>query len=86
MMNRMQRDTYAGTKPRADSGSQRRTHVTSLTKGEEFDVTISEMGHNGDGICKIDNYTVFVRNTVLNEKVRIRLVKVKDTIAWADRL
>jgi predicted RNA-binding protein with TRAM domain len=85
MMKRMQRDTYASTR-KADSGSQRRSHIHSINVGEEFDTTIEELGHNGDGLVHINEYTVFVKNTTKGEKVRIKVKKVKETIAWADRL
>ena len=72
---------------RAPTGdSEKREHVSTLQKGNDFDVTIEEMGHNGDGIAKIEGFTVFVKNTKLGEKVKIKIKKVKNTIAFADRL
>lgn len=85
MMKRMQRDTYSATK-RGDSGSTRRTHVSEIHKGEEFDVTIEDIGHNGDGFVKIEGYTVFVKNTKKGEQVKIKVLKVMNTIAFAERL
>jgi len=83
---RYERDRFAGEKKRGNSGSDRRTHVTTLQVGQEFNVTIEDLGHTGDGIVHIDSYTVFVPNTEKGEEVRIKLKKIKDTIAFADRL
>ena len=83
---RYERDRFAGEKKRGGSGSDRRTHVTTLQVGQEFNVTIEDLGHNGDGFVHIDDYTVFVRNTMKGEAVKIKLKKIKDTIAFADRI
>lgn len=83
---RRERDRFAGEKRRADSGSQKRSHVTAIQKGQEYDVTIEEMGHNDDGIAKVEGYTVFVKNTEKGEKVRIKIKNVKETVAFADRI
>ncbi|MBN2367869.1 TRAM domain-containing protein [Candidatus Woesearchaeota archaeon] len=83
---RIERDTYANETRRAGSGSQKRSHVTGLQVGQEFDVEITELGHNGDGMVSIEGYTVFIRNTETGDKVRVKIKKVKDTIAFADRL
>jgi predicted RNA-binding protein with TRAM domain len=84
MMKRMQRDTYA-TPGRGQSGSQRRTHAPAIHVGEEFDVTIEDLGHNGDGFVKIEGFTVFVKNTVKGEAVKIKIQKVLNTVAFAER-
>lgn len=85
-VHRYERDRYANEKQKGQSGSQKRGHVHTLQTGQEYDVTIEILGHNGDGLCHVDDYTVFVPNTEKGEKVRIRIKKVKDTIAFADRL
>ncbi|MCB9362752.1 TRAM domain-containing protein [Candidatus Woesearchaeota archaeon] len=82
----MERDQYATDNRRQDSGSQRRSQVTSIQKGQEFDVTIEDIGKKGDGIVKVEGYTVFVQNTEVGEKVRIKIKRVMETIAFADRL
>ena len=84
--NRMERTQFAGEKRNPQGGSTKRSHVTGLIVGQEYEVKITEIGHNGDGIAKIDDYTVFVKNTELGDKVKIKIKKVKDTISFSDRL
>ena len=86
MMKRMQRAPYVGERKRPGSNSQKHVNVITLQKGNQFNVTISEMGKQGDGIAYIDGYTVFVKNTELGEKVKIRIKQVLKTVARADRL
>lgn len=86
MMKRMERSSYPKTKKKSSTGSQKRGRMPELQMGNEFDVEIKELGHNGDGMVKIEGFTVFVSNVSVGEKVKIKIVKVKDTIAWAKRL
>lgn len=83
---RFERDQFAGERRRGGSGSQRRMHRPEIEVGQEFDVTIESVGHKGDGIAKIEGFTVFVKNTEQGEQVRIKMTKVLDTVGFADRL
>ena len=51
--------------------------------GDEFDVTISEVGSKGDGIARIENFVVFVPNTKKDDHVRIKITEVRNTFAVA---
>ena len=84
--NRSERTSYANNKRKSGSGSQKRSPVHTLQKGNEFDVKIEKLGHNGDGMISIEGYTVFVKNVDVGEQVKIKLTKVLDTIAHAVRL
>lgn len=86
MDGRHERNQFANEKRKADSGSQKRGHVPIIQKGQEFDVVIDELGHKGDGIAKLEGYTVFVKNTEVGESVKIKLIKVMDTVAFGERL
>ncbi|MCX6816162.1 MAG: TRAM domain-containing protein, partial [Candidatus Aenigmarchaeota archaeon] len=39
--------------------------------GEEYDVTITDVGAKGDGITKVENFIVFVNGAKKGEKCRI---------------
>ena len=47
-----------------------------IKKNEEYEVKIIDYGMDGEGVAKIDNFTVFVPNAMKDEKVRIVIVKV----------
>lgn len=86
MQNRHERAQFVGEKRKGGSGSDKRSHVHSIVKGQEYDVVIQELGHNGDGIVHIEEYTIFVPNTEVGEEVKIKIKNVKETIAFADRI
>ena len=60
--------------------------MTALQKGQEFDVKIEKLGKEGDGMVKLEGFTVFIKNVEVGDEVRIKIKKVLDTVAFADRL
>lgn len=44
--------------------------------GEEYEVTILEIAPNGEGIGRIKNYPVFIKNVKLNEQVKVRITNL----------
>jgi predicted RNA-binding protein with TRAM domain len=44
-----------------------------MSVGEEYEVSIFDVAPNGEGVAKIKNYPVFVKNAKLNERVKIRI-------------
>lgn len=54
----------------------------SISKNEEYEVEIIDNGYNGEGIAKIDGFTVFVPNAIKGEVVRILIVKVLSSHAF----
>ena len=53
-----------------------------VQKNKEYIVTISDYGYEGEGIAKIDNFTVFVKDAMKGEKVKILIVKVNTSHAF----
>lgn len=56
--------------------------VIPVEKNKEYDVQISGLGHEGEGVAKIDNYAIFIQGAMLGEKVRVKIVKVKKSFAF----
>mgnify|MGYP005753901421 FL=1 len=48
----------------------------SIQKNQEYVVDIIDNGFEGEGIAKIDNFTIFIPGTIKGEKVKIIIVKV----------
>ena len=48
----------------------------SVQKNQEYVVDIIDNGFEGEGIAKIDNFTIFIPGTIKGEKVRVLIVKV----------
>lgn len=53
-----------------------------IKKNEEYIVDIIDYGMDGEGVAKIDNFTIFIPNAMKNEKVRIIIVKVLSSHAY----
>ena len=54
----------------------------TIQKNQEYIVDIIDNGFEGEGIAKIDNFTIFIPGTIKGEKVRIIVVKVLSTHAF----
>ncbi len=52
-------------------------------KKNDLTVTIEDMGHDGEGIGKVDGYTVFVKDTVIGDKVQAKIMKAKKNYGYA---
>jgi len=53
-----------------------------IHKNKEYIVKIIDNGYEGEGIAKIDGFTVFVPGTIKGEKVKILIVKVLSSHAF----
>ena len=54
----------------------------SIQKNEEYTVEIIDNGFEGEGIAKIDNFTIFIPGAIKGERVRILIVKVLSSHAF----
>ena len=53
-----------------------------IKKNQEYIVDIIDNGYEGEGIAKIENFTVFIPGTIKGEKVKILIVKVLTSHAF----
>lgn len=53
-----------------------------MQKNEEYLVDIIDNGYEGEGIAKINNFTVFIPGAIKGEKVKILIVKVNSSHAF----
>ena len=56
--------------------------VFGIKKNSEYIVDIIDNGYNGEGIAKIDDFTIFIPNVIKGEKVKILIVKVLKSYAY----
>ena len=63
---------------------ERRGFSAPINVGETYDVTIEDVGREGDGIARIEGFVVFVPNTKKGESVKIRVTKVSRRVAFAE--
>ena len=57
-----------------------------LQKNDECIVEISDLGTSGEGIGRIDGYVLFVKDTVIGDTVRVRIMKSKKNYGYAKLL
>ena len=57
-----------------------------LIKNENYVVKINDIGENGEGIGKIDDFVVFVDGALPNEEVLIKLIKIKKSYGYGKLL
>ncbi len=52
-------------------------------KNDYVTVTIEDMGSEGEGIGKVDGFTLFVKDAVIGDTVEAKIVKSKKNYAYA---
>jgi len=57
-----------------------------IKKNQEYIVDIIDNGYEGEGIAKIDNFTIFIQGAVKGEKCKILIVKVNKNFAYGKLL
>ena len=55
-------------------------------KNDEFELEITDLGSTGEGIGKIDGYTLFVKDALIGDKVRVKVMKTKKNYGYARML
>ncbi len=75
------RGGFGGDRPRFE-----RSEPAPVKVGEEYDVTISEVGSRGDGIARVQNFVVFVPDTKQGEAVKIRIKELRGRSAVGEKV
>ena len=57
------------------------TSMQNLQKNQTYTVKIVDLGSNGEGIAKIEGFTVFVPFALVGEEVEIIIILVKKDFA-----
>ncbi|PJI07823.1 MULTISPECIES: 23S rRNA (uracil(1939)-C(5))-methyltransferase RlmD [Clostridium] len=60
--------------------------VIPVEKNKDYEIYIDSFGNMGEGIGKINNFTVFVKGAVKGEKAKIKIVKVSKNFAFGKLL
>ena len=53
-----------------------------LEKNQEYEITIEDLGNEGEGIGHINGIAVFVKDAVVGDVARIKIIKVKKHYAY----
>ena len=57
-----------------------------MQKNDVVKVTIEDIGVNGEGIGKIDGYTLFIKDAVIGDVVEAKIMKAKKNYGRMIRL
>jgi 23S rRNA (uracil1939-C5)-methyltransferase len=61
-------------------------YVIPVEKNMDYIMTIDNMGYEGEGVGKIDNFTVFVAGAIIGERVKVKIVKLSKNFAFGKLL
>lgn len=53
-----------------------------LEKNDVVELSIEDMGEAGEGIGKADGYTLFIKDTVPGDRVRVKVIKAGETYGY----
>ncbi|KTG08159.1 23S rRNA methyltransferase [Haloprofundus marisrubri] len=57
-----------------------------VSVGDELELDITDVGNEGDGIARVDGFTLFVSGADEGETVRVRVTDVKPKFGFAERV
>jgi predicted RNA-binding protein with TRAM domain len=72
--------SYGGGKGRSDGGGRSRDYNRGSLKpkpvevGNEYEVDITEISRQGDGIARVRGFVVFVKNGKVGNKVKVMVI------------
>ena len=55
-----------------------------VKKNDIIDLTIEDLGVNGEGIGKVDGYTLFVKDGVIGDEVTVKVMKANKNFGYGD--
>jgi predicted RNA-binding protein with TRAM domain len=59
--------------------------MAPVKENQEVDVVIDDVGSRGDGIARIQSYMIFVPRGIIGERVRVKILSVREKFAVAER-
>ncbi len=54
--------------------------------GEEYDVDIVDVTPNGEGIAKVDRFSVFVKDAKLHDHIKVKITRLDSAAADAQKI
>ncbi len=64
----------------------RETREVPVVEGGVYDVVIQGVGREGDGLAKVEGFVVFIPDTQLDERVRVRVNRIRGTVGFAEKV
>jgi len=54
-----------------------------MKKNETAEVTIEDIGVNGEGIGRVNGYTLFIKDAIIGDRVKVKIMKAKKNYGYA---
>ncbi|MCF6514810.1 23S rRNA (uracil(1939)-C(5))-methyltransferase RlmD [Lactobacillus sp. S2-2] len=58
------------------------TNTVPVQKNEVIEVNVTDLTYEGLGVAKVEHFPIFIENALPNEKVEIKVIKVKKNFAF----
>ncbi|MEK6911763.1 MAG: TRAM domain-containing protein [Candidatus Thermoplasmatota archaeon] len=65
-------------------GQSPRPSTAPVEEGKVYEAKIEDMGREGDGMCRVENFVVFVPGTKVGDQVKFRVTKVLRRVAFGE--
>lgn len=65
-------------------GTSFRPPSVPVEEGKVYDAKIEDIGREGDGLARIQNFVVFVPGTKIGDSVKVRITKVHRRMAFGE--
>ncbi len=60
--------------------------MAPVKENQELEVVIDDIGSRGDGIARIQSFLIFVPNSKIGERVKVKILSVGGKFAVAERI
>jgi len=57
-----------------------------VSEGQEMEVVIDDIGSRGDGIVRVQEFLIFVPQTKMAERLKVKIVRVGRKFAIAEKI
>ncbi len=57
-------------------------YEVEIVKNQTYEIKIEDMGSDGEGIGKVDGFTLFVKDTVIGDEALVKVIKVKKNYGY----
>jgi predicted RNA-binding protein with TRAM domain len=72
--------------PRNAKNKRGRSETAPVEAGKEYEVDITEMSPNGEGVARIRGFIIFVPNSKVGDHGKIRVTNVDSMSAEAEKI
>lgn len=62
------------------------TDMPPVRKGEEYNLMCEAQGAKGDGLCKVENYVIFVEGAKIGKRYKVQITRTTERCGFAKAL